>query len=224
MDITEGGKLVYAPSERLKTMILLALSQTYYSENQKERVYLMNYKWLEEYKYKDIKSKINTILQSRKGLWNLSYDFNSLSNIINLLDQKDLENFDKKLQKNISDSYIPSSYLESIALPNKYIYSYKKFVLINDKMYEHFKRSFGITFPNEYIYYIHKNPNIDFLCFVNYQVKNANNQINFQNYILIGNINRDSYEFIVSNYQERFQFYNITHVLIYKKDNLDIIE
>ena len=198
LDITEGGKLVYVPSERLKTMILLALSQTYYSENQKERVYLMNYKWLEEYKYKDIKSKINTISQNRTGLWNYSYDFNSLSNIINLFGQKDLENFDKKLQKNISDSYIPSSYLEPIALPNKYIYSYKKFVLINDKMYDHFKRSFGITFPSEYIYYIHKNPNIDFLCFVNYQVKNSNNQINNQNHILIGNINRDDYKFGVS--------------------------
>ena len=59
-NITEEGKLVYMPSDRLKTMILLAVSQIYnYPANQKERVYLMNYKWLEEYKYSDIKKKSN---------------------------------------------------------------------------------------------------------------------------------------------------------------------
>ena len=29
----------------------------------------------------------------------------------------------------------------------------------------------------------------------------------------------DDYEFIVGNYQEKFDFYNITHVLIYKENN-----
>ena len=217
-NITEEGKLVYMPSDRLKTMILLAVSQIYnYPENQKERVYLMNYKWLEEYKYSDIKEKVikiiqskkaswNSIIQSKKASWNSSYNFDSITNIIQLFGQEKLEKYNQKLQKTTNIQCFPYDYVVPFEIPKKYIDTFRKFVLINDKMYEHFKKYFGITFPNDTIYHIYKSPNADYLFFVNYITKNKYNPNNVQNYILIGNINRDSYEFIVSqiiDYKEK---------------------
>ena len=198
-NITEEGKLVYMPSDRLKTMILLAVSQIYnYPENQKERVYLMNYKWLEEYKYSDIKKKVIEIIQSRKASWNSSYNFDSITNIIQLFGQEKLEKYDQKLQKTKNIQCFPYDYVVPFEIPKKYIDIFRKFVLINDKMYEHFRKYFGISLPNDTIYHIYKSPNADYLFFVNYITKNGKNPNNVQNYILIGNINRDSYEFIVS--------------------------
>ena len=206
-NITEDGKLVYMPSDILKTMILLAVSQIYnYPVNQKERVYLMNYKWLEEYKYSDIKEKIFKIIQSRKASWNSSYNFDSITNIIQLFGQEKLEKYDQKLQKITNVPCFPYDYLVPFEIPKKYIDTFRKFVLINDKMYEHFRKYFGISLPNDTIYHIYKSPNVDYLFFVNYITKNKYNPNNVQNYILIGNINRDSYEFIVSqiiDYKEK---------------------
>ena len=198
-NITEEGKLVYMPSDRLKTMILLAASQIYnYPENQKERVYLMNYKWLEEYKYSDIKEKVIKIIQSKKASWNSSYNFDSITNIIQLFGQEKLEKYDQKLQKSTNVPFFPYDYVVPFEIPKKYIDTFRKFVLINEKMYEHFRKYFGISLPNDTIYHIYKSPNFDYLFFVNYMPKKKNNPNNAQNYILIGNINRDSYEFVVS--------------------------
>ena len=190
------NKQVYEPSDRLKTMILLAASQQYYISDQKERVYLMSHEWLKEYKYNDIKEIVLKILNSRRCSWNTSYNFDSISGIIQLFGQENLKKYDEKVLKKRNIPFIPS--LNPIQLPNKYIDSYKKFVLINDKMYEHFKRSFAIIFPTDNIYYIHKKSNLDYLCFQNYQLKNQYNPNNIQNYILIGNINRENNKFIVS--------------------------
>ena len=195
-DINENGTLTYMPSDRLKTMLLLAVSQQFFSVNQKERVYLMSHEWLKDYKYDEIRDKIVKILNSRTGLWNTSYNFDSISTIIQLFGQEELKKYDEKVSKNRNISFLPS--ISPFELPNKYIDSYNKFVLINDKMYEHFKRSFGITFPNDNIFYIHKNTNIDYLCFQNYQTKNQYSPNNIQNYIQIGNINREENKFVVS--------------------------
>ena len=196
INLTDDGKLVYQPSDRLKTMILFAVSQQYFNENQKEKVYLMNPEWLKEYKYNEIKEKVLRILNSRVYQWDLSYNIDSISNIIQYFDQEELKKFEEKVSKNRNVSFFPS--LNPIQLLNKYIDSYKKFVLINDKMYDHFKRSFKISFINDNIYHIYKSPNIDFLCFQNYQSKNQYNLNNIQNYILIGNINREESKFGVS--------------------------
>ena len=196
INITDDGRLVYQPSYRLKTMILLAVSQQYFNENQKERVYLMNHEWLKEYKYYEIKEKFLRIFNSRGYQWDLSYNFDSISTIIQSIDQEELKKYDEKVTKIRNTSFMPS--LIPIQLPNKYIDSYKKFVLINDKMYEHFNKAFGISFPNDNIYYIHKSSNLDYLCFQNYQLKNQYNPNNIQNYILVGNINRDENKFVVS--------------------------
>ena len=71
-------------SDRLKVMILLAISQQYNNENKIERVYLMEPKWLDLYNYtkikKLVKSKFNEILKMK-----LTYDFNNLSKIIPIL-------------------------------------------------------------------------------------------------------------------------------------------
>ena len=198
-NITEDGKLAYMPSDRLKTMILLASSQIYnYPATQKERVYLMNYKWLDEYIYKDIKEKVNKIIQSRKASWNSLYNFDSITNIIQSFGQEKLEKYDQKLQKTTNVPCFPYDYLVPFEIPKKYIDTFRKFVLINDKMYEHFRKYFGISLPDDTIYHIYKSPNFDYLFFVNYITKNGKNPNNTQNYILIGNINRVSYEFVVS--------------------------
>ena len=205
--INDDGKLIYTPSNRLKTLILFAVSQQYFNDNQIEKVYLMNQKWLDEYTYPDIKKKVIKILNKGNLVLNFSNDFNSISNIIQSFPQEELEKYDKKIQNNRNISHLPSL-SEPFAIQNKYIDSYKKFVLINDKISELFKRSFGITFPNDNIYYIHKSQNLDFLCFQNYKPKNQLNQINDQNYILIGNINREESKFLVS------------HILDYKDKNI----
>ena len=154
------------------------------------------YNFIKYFKYNDIKEIVLKILNSRRCSWNTSYNFDSISGIIQLFGQENLKKYDEKVLKKRNIPFIPS--LNPIQLPNKYIDSYKKFVLINDKMYEHFKRAFTIIFPTDNIYYIHKKSNLDYLCFQNYQLKNQYNPNNIQNYILIGNINRENNKFIVS--------------------------
>ena len=71
-------------SDRLKVLLLLALSHLYNKENTLEKAYLINPEWLGQYNYKKIKSivddKSNQIIQ----IWNSSYDLNSLSKIIQI--------------------------------------------------------------------------------------------------------------------------------------------
>lgn len=101
-------------------------------------------------------------------------------------------------------------------------------------LYFHLRKDFidKKMYPVEAVKYIKKNIDID-----NMRIFN---DYNFGSYLMLNDIpvfidSRadlytkqfsgldydifDDYEFIVSNYQEKFQFYDITHVLIYKKDN-----
>ena len=179
-------------SDRLKVMLLLAVSQIYddYPENKLSKIYLINPEWLEQYKYKKIKSlvleKSNEIIK----LWNYSYNLNSLSKIISYL------NKEKKLQKyedNMNfDNQIHNPNSDPIALQDKYIDIYKKFVIVNDQIFKLFQIYFKLPPTNEEIFYIHRQGE-DFIILKNHQQNQ--NQVNNQNYILAGIIKIEENKF-----------------------------
>mgnify|MGYP007101849441 CR=1 FL=1 len=78
--LTPNGLIEFRISNELKTLILLAYSQNFFSYNQIHKVYLINYKWLKHFKYEEIKSLVDNSLKN-KPFTNIN-DINSASNLI----------------------------------------------------------------------------------------------------------------------------------------------
>ena len=195
-------------SERLKVLILFALSQQYILENQLQRVYLMNPNWFNQFKYKEIESYIKSKYNKIYNSWTLSYDINSIKQIIPLLNGDKLKNFEQNIGSNIQNNWIAS--YAGKQFQNKYINLYENFVLINDKMFRNFQNYFKTTPTNDEILYIHKKGEGDFIIMKNLQYNDSQKNVNYQNTILIGIINKEKNEF------------EIKHVLDY--DNKNILE
>ena len=122
-----------------------------------------------------------------------------------------------------------------ICKKKRYIYCYILVIIFSSFMlYIHLQKDFidKEMYPVAAVKYIKENIDID-----NMRIYN---DYNFGSYLLLNDIpifidSRadlytkqfsgfdydifDDYEFMVGNYQERFEFYKITHALIYKKDN-----
>ena len=87
-------------SDRLKTFILFALAQEYKIESNFQKYYLINPEWLEHYQFQKIKNLVKSKIEKIVSLWNTSYDLNSLSQIIPILDPEKLKKYDSKMMTN----------------------------------------------------------------------------------------------------------------------------
>ena len=193
-------------NEKLKTMILLCISQIFNIDNQYEKVYLMSREWLEQFGYKKIKEflekKSNQIIQ----VWNRTYQLNSLTKIISLFDYRKLKKFEAQLNIQNQNSWIAIP--EKVKLLDKYIYLYRKFVLVNDNIFALFQKYFGIKQTKDDIFYFHKCMENDLIIFKNQQLYNEQKQIIVQNLILFGNINKKENK------------YEIKYIFDYKETNI----
>ena len=130
-------------SDRLKTFILFALAQEYKKvDTNFQKYYLINPEWLEHYQFQKIKNLVQNKLEKIVGLWNISYDLNSLSQIIPILDQEKLKKYDSKMMTNPQKDFLVPS--EKISVYDKYIDIYGKFVLANENIFNLLKKYFQI--------------------------------------------------------------------------------
>ena len=186
--------------------MLLAISQTYVLCNNLEKIYLINPQWVEQYNYKEINLLVNKRKNELINNWNKTYNLNSLSTVIPLLNMQQL----KKMEQNInSNNNIPfEASFEQIELQDKYFVIYKEFIIVNNHLFTLLQKYFQITPSGEQIFYIHKKGEGDLLIISNYQVYNQINQVNSQNSILAGIMNRDENKF------------DIKHIFDYKDYNI----
>ena len=210
-------------SDRLKVMLLLAVSQIYdYPENKWIKIYLINPQWLEQYKYKDIKSLVSKESNEITKLWNYSYDLNSLSKIIPYL------NKEKKLQKYDSnmnfDNPIHNPNSDPIILQDKYIDIYRKFVIVNEPVFKLLQIYFKLPQTNEEIFYIHKKGEEDLIILKNhpiYNQLNQQNQINQQNQV---NYQNSIFSGIIKNIKTEENKFDIKYIFDYKDQNILVNE
>ena len=214
----------YKPSSKLKTLLLLSISQQYnIGQSKDEKVYLINPEWLKELQYEKIKSFVYQKTYGRTDIWNYTYNIDSILNIFQNADNNILKAYDSQLNIQPRNNWqIPA---ETITLlDNKYIDLYKQFVLVNEKMFEQIKNNFGITPTKENIFHIYSNTDGDFIIFKNYQLRIPQNSNNMLNYILVGNINKEKYEFDIKhifdyNDKKKYEF-DIKHIFDYNDKNI----
>ena len=183
-------------SEKLKGMILLAISQNIdinkfheFSKNI-EKVYLINCKYLSDYKYEEISSLLNQNIQIRKLIEEINSPQHTnipekLEEIISKLDTNKLKAIDQALQ------IASPSYTNWEATPDKIalqymkdINVYKNFVLIKEKLFKEIKNKLGIYITETNFEYFYKD-NADILVINNYS----------QPSIFYGYMNRESFMF-----------------------------
>ena len=189
-------------------MILFAISQYYYPENKFVRVYLINPEWLNKYEYIKIKSlidnKINDIIKNLT----LSYNINSISTIIPYLNNDTLSNCDKIMGNNYQIPRMATS--EQIFLKDKYITIYRNFIIMNENIFNLFKKYFNMNPANDEIYYTYKKNKEDLVALKNQVIYDPQNQNNYQSLVLGGIIDRKK------------NYFDIQHIFDYnKKENLD---
>ena len=178
----------YIPSERLKVLALLAVSQLYsFNNNKIHKAFLINPEWLEFYQYNKIQKIVNDIYQKfpdSSQFWNMTYELNSLSKIFSQINEDKIKELDKKI--NIKNKNQFHSNHELINIQGKLIPLYKNFILINEELYVHFHKYFSIKI-NYNIRYYHKEKEGDYIILENYG--------SFLNIILFGIIDKKENKF-----------------------------
>ena len=191
----------YIPSERLKVMLLLAVSQLYkIKENEIKKVILIEPKWLGNYNYEDIMSLVYNAYQKidpNKAFqfWNGNYDLNSLSTIISLIKEDKLKALEEKVK---TETKIPFfSQPELVDIQGKYLPLYKKFALANEHMFKFFQKYFSIQNYKHDIQYYKKEKEGQLIILENYPFSVQNNGIvnNNVNIILYGISETKEYKF-----------------------------
>ena len=200
--LMSDGNIEYIPSEKLKIIILLYYFQENIPENQCQKVYLINPKWLECYEYKNIKKILDTKKDEIKKLGKLSYDLNSASKIIEIFNKEKFKDFDNKKDPNKDIHFGCSFDFETII--NGEIAFCKKFVLINEEIFQLFHIYFGKAERTDDICYIKKPLKDDIIIIKNYILYNPQSTLNIQNLILVGNIDKNKNTFDIKHI---FQYY-----------------
>ena len=204
-------------SEKLKGMILIAISQNIdinkfheYSKNI-EKVYLMNSKYLNQYKYEEISSLLNQNIEIQKLIGEINnphYTYNpqKLEELILKLDKDKLKAIDLALQMAAQSNNNWEATPDRMALEYmKDINVYKNFVLIKEKLFKEIKKKLDIYLTETNFEYFYKD-NADILVINNYS----------QPSIFYGYMNRESFMF------------NLTYILYfdhqsYMKKELEFI-
>ena len=204
----------YNPSERLKVLILLAVSQMYSdNDNKIHKVFLINPQWLEFYKYSKIQNIVNDTFQKFQGsnhFWNMAYELNSISTILSQINEDKLKEIDEKI--NIENQNPFYCVPELLNIQGKDIPLYKSFILINKKLNEHFQKYFSIK-PSYEIFHYQKGNEGDYIIIENYPSSNQNYPS--LNIILFGIIKKNECKFHIKGI---FDYFNNESLNIEKND------
>ena len=187
-------------SDKLKALLLLAITQNIdtnsfkeLSQKKLEKVYLINYNYLKQYKFDEISillKKIKDIDKYAKDFNNSqnTYDPNNLEEIISKIDNKKLSELDKEIQKtDLSKTDWKAKY-DTIKLKNqKTVNCYKNFVIINEKIYNEIKHKLSLYSSNSNFEYINASGR-DILAINDYS----------KQYIIIGNLFNYNHSFNLS--------------------------
>ena len=181
--------------ERLKILILLCISQKKY-ENKKiihnlEEIYLLNNKWLEQFKYDKIQDKINSI-----NISDLNDTNKIINDVINKLDNKLIEEINNSFLKSQNNNISCNAESETLNLLDKEIFIYKDFILVNKQINELLKKHFNIYVKRKSEFY---------LSHINTDIIVINNSK--QNTIFIGKYNFEA------------KIYNIEYILEFINEN-----
>ncbi len=144
----------YEISKILNNLLFLSITQQKNIVNENndfKEVYLINKKWLEEYEYNRINSLIkenDNILKDNEIINNnnLSYNSESINNIISKLDKHLLIEIDKIISIKKTNTQCHAKE-EEVQLIDKKIKIYKDFLFINEQIYNEMKTIFK-DFPN----------------------------------------------------------------------------
>ena len=154
-------------SEKLKALLFLAIAQINainnfkeFNKKKTEKIYLMNYNYLKQYKFDEIFSLINQIKDIDKISADLNYlkdtyVENRLEEIIPKINQQKLKKMNQELSYiDLSQTDWKAKY-DTIKLKNrKTINIYKNFIIIKEKIFNEIKFKLSIsssTNPIEYI-------------------------------------------------------------------------
>ena len=198
----------YNINEKLKAIILLVISQNIdidkireYNQQKREKVYLMNYKFLLEYKYDEITSLLkenNNDIQSLIEQLNnpkYPYDSNIFKQILSNLKKEKLLKINNEFE-NIEKPKTPwEAKTIIIKLKNKNINVYKEFILVNEKIFNEIRIKLSLYSLKKEIFYTYNNGDIISI--------NDNNQ----NFILFGHINNETH------------LYSLRYILDFDKDS-----
>ena len=195
-ELTPDGQILFRICNELKTLILLAYSQNFFSYNQIHKVYLINNTWLKQFKYEKIKSLVDNSLQN-KHIANI-YDINSASNLIPYLDKEILTKIDKELIKIKPDSSKPLIEPEILKIKDNYFIIYKNFVLVNEQIFSFLKQYYHINQINYDISFLHKKGEGDLIIMKDYHVNLKSIPNYLENIIIFGSINKNENKLKIS--------------------------
>ena len=162
----------YFISGKLKAMILLSISQNIdidkfhkYIQKKNEKVYLMNYNFLLEYKY----SEVFQLIKENKEIKNLvdqmndpinPYDANILEQILSKLNKDQLMEIDKSLQDIDLTQCSWEAKPEIILNKGKNIKAYKEFVLVREKVFKEIEIKLNLSSSMKEFYYTYNDGDI----------------------------------------------------------------
>ena len=129
--LTQEGKIEYIPSDKLKVMVLLSIYQINVKKisfNQRQKVYIINPIWLNEYGYKNIKNFIDNNSGIINNFGNFIYDIQSSLKIIQALDTEKMKKYDKDLNSKVQNSEIHFNKSLDLTIKDREIYFSKQFV------------------------------------------------------------------------------------------------
>ena len=126
--------------ERLKVMILVALSQQFPVQTKLIKAYLINPQWLEEYQYNKIKIFVLQKNNEIRKIWKPSYDLNNLSVILPILDRAKLKEYNSQM---LVEAKSPLSIsFTQIQIHGGYIDCPESFILVNEIIFWTFEEIF----------------------------------------------------------------------------------
>ena len=186
--LTKNSCKEYVISDKLKVLILLAISQNVYDYNKKNEIYLINPEWLKQYNYEKIESLIGN--KTFTNISNLN-DIKSIPQIIKTLKEDKLQSIDDKLDNNINESINFNSKPEQFKIINRFLLLFKNFMPVNKEITKYFPQYFGISLSNNSVSYIKKKEEGDFIIMENFPIFNLGNRSVNENLIIFGKYNKE---------------------------------
>ena len=154
---------------------------------------------MESYKYSKIQNIVNGIFRGSNQFGNKTYELNTISTIVSQINEDTLKEIDKKINIENQNSFYCS--YELINIQGKAIPLYKSFILINEKLNEHFQKYFLIK-PNYEILHYKKGIDGDYIILENYPSSNQNYP--YLNIILFGIIQKNECKFDIKGIFDYF--------------------
>ena len=209
--ITPDGEIIFEINDKLKVLLLTAISQNYVRDSKIHNVYLINPQWLNQFNYENIKTLVNENFANIKCHDIKFNDLKDISNLIRYLDKEKLKKInDELLNSKQNLSYQFESYIQKFLIQDKYILFSQIFIPIDQQLLAHFQNHFGITQTSvNNISFIHKKDEGDLIIMKKYPINIQQNLKKEENIILCG-----KYDLIQNKYSTKYiLYYDETNIL-----------